>query len=242
MAASEGAMSLTDPDATIENPFHTSRPNTPEAEPEVFDSARPASSEPATTHDAEAGPSQATHDPLSPSFNRFSFVSLTSTADRIEESDGITTGMSRTSLAETPTSANTLVAPSGLVVDSSPSDYGSSAGPSAGIQDRFLSRTAEQENKRVSTAGMEILKENFERIHRQSKRHTRTASEMTSMGGDAASGEDLGVHDADATIHSAESEGDTTPQVDDSDDVDWDFWGRVMNSEYRQKAKVGQRP
>jgi hypothetical protein len=78
---------------------------------------------------------------------------------------------------------------------------------------------------------MEMLKENFERIHRQSKRHTRTASDMTRTGAETVAGEGSGVEEADATIQTAETEGDVPEQVDEPDEVDWDFWGRVMNSE-----------
>lgn len=247
---SVGATSLLEPDETISNPFASADDSA--SQPIRFSS---------TTGAADSGSSNPPDTP-SMNSNHFSIVSLGSTPAsngaggegdanwsapnrRGSRRDTITTnGGARSSVAEQRSNDSDLAR----------------NGESSSNYDFLLARLDTQNKRlsgdpkqmRASIDGAVKLREHFEKLRDQEKRHSRTDSQNRALGeeGGSASTDSNGKRsstsqgsqsqppvDGESTISTSETVWEGPPAEDIGDEeIDWEFWGDVM-SNYQQVAR-----
>ncbi|SPO27637.1 related to GYP5 - GTPase-activating protein (GAP) [Ustilago trichophora] len=251
---SVGATSLLEPDETISNPFASSD------EPIKYSQTAAGGDHTAST---------ATHPPDTPSINsnHFSIVSLGSGGGggQAEQDDAAAAGWSdaakRDSRRDTIT---TNGARSSLAEHSNDSELARN-GESSSNYDFLLARLDTQNKRlsgdpkqmRASIDGAVKLREHFEKLRDQGKRHSRTDSQNRALAqeeGGASSSHDTHasktslnqppVNGAAAAAGQRESvtssagtawEGPPAEDIGD-EEIDWEFWGDVM-SNYQQVAR-----
>ena len=239
---SEGAVSLLDPQTTIENPFHSDDLDETSISSDTNHNLQSPPSTPKPSSAPLAGPNS-----LSPS--RRSITS--SVADSTNTmSPHSTTRFSEISLSSgVPARASYAADPS----DSS-SRRSSKRATVTTIGERETLADPLEDAKRFSSQdkdlpapsleGMEKLRENFEKLHQQQQQkrnsHSRQHSNATDSSEKGHPGpsslREEGQANSDLNGHLT---GDTTITTlnQDSEEVDWDFWGKVMSSKFPRRFR-----
>ncbi|CAO1614314.1 unnamed protein product [Sympodiomycopsis kandeliae] len=245
---SEGAVSLLDPATTIENPFRTSDTGTPSDETQrnsrssfaVLPSAgdtngdgpEPSSSRSSLPRGPSPDVSSGIRAPTSPqSTARFSEISLSS-------------GVAHSHWADQGSSDNGLDSKRTTMVAFGEKDTLASQLEEVEEAKRMSSHIHERGMPRPNSEGMEKLRENFERMHQEQKRHSHARKHSNAP--DSTNPEftpSSPVPEEGADQVQADDSTDT--QIPDGGDghieeVDWDFWGRVM-SNYQEVAQQNPR-
>lgn len=232
---SEGAVSLLDPQTTIENPFHSddfdeasistdthqilqSPPSTPKPSSASLGGSNPLTPSRGSTRSSIAGSTNM----MSPhSTSRFSEISLSSgvparASYAAESSDSASRRSSKRATL-------TNIGEKDSVVEQ--------------LEDSKRFSSQEKSMPIPSSEGMEKLRENFEKLHQQQQQKRNSHSRQHSNATDTSEKGHPGPSPLREEVQASqdingEATADTTVTALDEDfeEVDWDFWGRVMSS------------